>query len=117
MSETVMLPLTAIGLALVTLFASPAVVSILAQIRSRTPKDNFYEDRDGKATPESVAAFSNRGPKAVIVFVSSLGAGASLATSVLSTIHDTEHGPFLQNWLTTAAWVSHYWLLPTNHWQ
>lgn len=100
-----MLPLTGVGLALVALGASPAIVAILAQLRNRTPRDNFYEDRDGKATPESIAAFSNRRPKIVILLLSSVGAGTSIAIAILSTIDRAKYGFFLENWLTAAAWA------------
>jgi hypothetical protein len=106
MSEGLVLPLTSVGLAFVALCASPAIIAILTQLRDRTPKDNFYEDRDGKATPESIAAFSNRRPKTVILLLSSVGAGTSIAIAILSTIDRVKYGSFLENWLIAAAWVS-----------
>lgn len=106
MSEALMLPLTGAGLVVVALSASPAILAILTQFRNRTPKDNFYEDGDGKATPESIAEFSNRKTKTAILLLSAVGAGTSIAISVLSTLQQAKYGLFWENWLLTAAWVS-----------
>ncbi|KAF7549319.1 hypothetical protein G7Z17_g6483 [Cylindrodendrum hubeiense] len=105
MSESLMLPLTGAGLVVVALSASPAILAILTQFRNRTPKDNFYEDNDGKATPESIAEFSNRKIKTAILLLSAAGAGTSIAISVLSTLQQAKYGLFLENWLITAAWT------------
>ncbi|KAH6990845.1 P-loop containing nucleoside triphosphate hydrolase protein [Ilyonectria sp. MPI-CAGE-AT-0026] len=104
MSEALMLPLTGAGLVVVALSASPAILAILTQFRNRTPKDNFYEDGDGKATPESIAEFSNRKTKTAILLLSAVGAGTSIAISVLSTLQQSKYGLFWENWLITAAW-------------
>ncbi|KAI5467371.1 P-loop containing nucleoside triphosphate hydrolase protein [Mariannaea sp. PMI_226] len=98
------LPLTCFGLATVALSAFPALTAIFTQLRNRTPKDNFYEDEDGKATPESIASFSNRRSKMVILLLSSGGIGTSIAIAVLSTLDRTKDTLFLENWLTAAAW-------------
>lgn len=94
------------GLAVAAAAAVPAVFSIASQIRSRAPKDNFYEDQDGVATPESIAAFSNKPSKFAIAFLAASTAGLSLAVSVLSTLDSSQRSLFLTTWLTTAAWVS-----------
>lgn len=106
MSHAVLTPLSAAGLAVVGLSGLPGLFAILAQIRNRTPKDNFYEDIDGKATPESIAAFSNTRPKVAILTLSVLGLGLSVAISVLDTLHPTYDGMLLPNWLFTGTWVS-----------
>lgn len=100
-------PLAAAGLAVVGLTGLPGLFAILSQIRNRTPKDNFYEDLDGKATPESIAAFSNKKPKTAILLLSILGVGLSVAVSVLATLNPTRDDLLLPNWLYTATWVSH----------
>lgn len=99
-------PLAAAGVAIAGLAGIPGLVSILAQIRSKTPKDNFYEDIDGKSTPESVAAFSNTRPKIAILVLSIIGFGLSLPVSILGVLHPVRHGLNLPNWLLTATWVS-----------
>ncbi|KPM40692.1 ATP-dependent bile acid permease [Neonectria ditissima] len=105
MSEALTLPLTGAGLAVVALSASPAVLAIITQLRNRTPKDNFYEDHDGRGTPESIAAFSNRRAKFAILLLSVVGLGTSIAVSVLTTLQQAKYGLFLENWLMTTAWA------------
>jgi hypothetical protein len=95
------------GLAIAGLASLPALSAVVSQIRNRTVKDNFYEDEDGKATPEAIAAFSQKGSKFAVVFLAATTAALSLAISVLSTIRpgQGDEDLFLQTWLTTAAWV------------
>ncbi len=97
---------SAAGLAVAALTTVPAVSAIVSQIRSRAPKDNFYEDQDGVATPESIAAFSNKASKFAVTFFATSTAALSIALAVLNTT-DSSHGNlFLSTWLTTGAWVS-----------
>lgn len=100
------LPLSIAGSAVVGLFSLPAVFALLAQIRNRTPKDNFYQDIDGTSTPEAVASFSNKWPKVSILLWSLTSFGSSLALSVLSSLHLKKDDLFVSNWLITAALVS-----------
>jgi hypothetical protein len=100
-----LLAVSATGLGLVGVLTTPTVVTIARQIRLGAPKDNFYQDRDGKATPESIAAFSNRIPRAFILLFASLGLATSISISVFTTIAQAQDGLFLENWLVTASWV------------
>lgn len=104
-NHSMLLPLSAVGLGLSSLFSIPATAAVLNQVRRGAPKDNFYEDRDGKSTPEAVAAFSNRVPKTVILLFSSLGLATSISISVLTTLEPARYGLFLESWLATASWV------------
>ncbi|KAJ4137519.1 hypothetical protein NW768_003106 [Fusarium equiseti] len=97
--------LTGTGLGLVALATAHALVAAINQLRKRTPKDNFYEDVDGKSTPESIAAFSNRLPKLFILAFSVTGFGTSTAISVLSSLHAPSEELFLKNWLIAGAWA------------
>jgi hypothetical protein len=103
-SDNLSLPLTGTGLALVAVATTPALVAVIAQLRQRTPKDHFYEDEDGKSTPESTAAFSNRLPKASILASSTIGFGTWIAVSVFSSLELSSK--LLENWLIAGAWVS-----------
>lgn len=103
-SDTLPLSLTGTGLALVVVATAPALAAAISQLRHRTPKDHFYEDEDGKSTPESIAAFSNRLPKTSILAFSTIGFGTWLAISVLSTLESSSK--LLENWLIAGAWVS-----------
>ncbi|KAF4498142.1 ATP-dependent bile acid permease [Fusarium agapanthi] len=86
------------GLVVVALATTPALATAVNQLRKRTARDNFYEDADGKSTPESLAAFSNRLPKVFILALSAVGLGTSIAISVL-------HSLLLKNWLIAGAWA------------
>lgn len=97
---------SAAGLAAVALTTVPAVTAIVSQIRSRAPKDNFYEDHDGVATPESIAAFSNKASKFAVTFFAASTAALSIALAVLNTTDPSHGNLFLSTWLTTGAWVS-----------
>ncbi|PNY26446.1 ATP-dependent bile acid permease [Tolypocladium capitatum] len=106
MGEYMLLPLSAAALGITGLASIPAVFAILSQIRNRTPKDNFYEDKDGKSTPEAIAAFSNKVPKTVIVLLSILGFASTAVVSVLTTLDSARHDLFLESWLMTASWAA-----------
>ncbi len=92
------------GLAAVGLCSLPAVSSFIVQLRKRDPKQDTYEDEDGKSTPEAVKAFSAKPSKAAITLFASIGCGLSLAVSVLGTLR-LRDGKCLENWLCAAAWV------------
>ncbi|KID89813.1 ABC transporter, transmembrane domain, type 1 [Metarhizium guizhouense ARSEF 977] len=106
MTVPMLLPLSAAVLGATGLITFPGVFASLAQARHRTPPDNFYQDVDGKATPESMAAFSNKKPKACILVFSVLGFGLSVTTTVLSILNPPGDGLNLENWLTTGTWVA-----------
>ncbi|KAM0353461.1 hypothetical protein ACHAPU_001471 [Fusarium lateritium] len=97
--------LTGAGLAVVALATTPALVTAITQLRKRTAKDNFYEDIDGKSTPESIAAFSNRLPKILILALSTIGLGTSIAISVLSSLNSHVDALLIKNWLITGTWA------------
>lgn len=96
----------ATGLAIVGLVSVPAVSSLVLQLTTREPKQDTYEDKDGKATPESVKAYSAKWPKTFILLFALLSSGTSIATSVLTSLETGNSGLFLENWLSTGASVS-----------
>lgn len=97
------------ALAAIALSTYPAVSGLVQQILSRQPRDDaLYEDADGKATAESVKAFSARLPKAAILGSAVLGSAVSLAASVLVSLHLAHDGFLVEDWLATAAWVSRH---------
>lgn len=101
-----MVAAAATGLAVVGLFSYPSVSGLIRQLRKRDPKQETYEDLDGKSTPEAVKAYSAKPPKALLLLFSALGCGTAIALAVLSTLHVAEDGSFLENWLSAASWVS-----------
>lgn len=95
------------GLAVIGLVSVPAVTAFVLQLTTREPKKNTYEDEDGKATPESIKAYSAKWPKTFIVLFALVSSGTSIATAILTTLHIGNDGLFLENWLTTGASVSY----------
>ncbi|CAN8100892.1 unnamed protein product [Discula destructiva] len=93
----------ATGLGIVGLVSVPATFSLALRLTTREPKQHSYEDEDGKATSESLNAFSAKWPKSLILLFASLASGASIATAILSTLAAGKNGLFLENWLSTAA--------------
>lgn len=97
----------ATGLGIIGLVSIPAVfTSTLHFTARRQPKQDTYEDEDGKATPDSVAAYSARLPKTLIVLFAALACSTGIATAVLATLPPGQDGLFLQDWLSAAASVS-----------
>ncbi|KAK7459859.1 hypothetical protein CaCOL14_009182 [Colletotrichum acutatum] len=92
------------ALGVIALTSVPALTGLVQQLRSRKPKDHFYEDKDGKATAESSAAFSNRWPKTFIFLFALLGLAVSLANSILATLslHTGKYDNlFIAEWIST----------------
>lgn len=111
MNDAILLPLCAAGLGVTCLSSLPGLFALLAQLRDRTPRDNFYEDVDGKSTPESTAAFSNKSPKICLLISSVVGFGLSIAATILSILDPLGDDLTLENWLSNGCWVSWF----TNH--
>lgn len=103
-----MVAAVATGLGIILLVSIPAVFTFLLQLTTRQPKQDTYEDKDGKATPESVTAYSAKLPKTLIVIFAALTCGTGIATAVLATLHIGQDGLFLENWLSAGASVSKY---------
>lgn len=97
----------ATGLAIIGLVSAPAVSSFVLQLTVREPKQDTYEDEDGKATPESMQAYTAKWPKTFILLFAFLSSGASVATAVLTSLDTGNNGLFLENWLSTGASVSY----------
>jgi len=106
MTDPLLLPLCAAGLAVTGLSTLPAIFAQLAQARDHRHRDNFYEDVDGKSTPETMAAFSNKKPKLCLLISAVVGFGLSIAVTILSILHPLGDGLALENWLSNGCWVS-----------
>ncbi|KAK3328916.1 P-loop containing nucleoside triphosphate hydrolase protein [Apodospora peruviana] len=89
------------GLAIVGLLSLPAVSSLLARLRKQEPRPPIYEDADGKATPESVKAYSSKLQKALVLFFVALGCGVFIPRALLS---ENSEGIVLNICLNGAAW-------------
>ncbi|PFH61268.1 hypothetical protein XA68_17841 [Ophiocordyceps unilateralis] len=93
------------ALAMSGLATLPAVRALAGQIRHRTPKDHFYQDKDGSSTPETVAAFSNKVSKAAILALSVLALASSVAAAALITVDSSRPGLVLESWLVAGSWA------------
>ncbi|OAA56408.1 ABC transporter, transmembrane domain, type 1 [Cordyceps fumosorosea ARSEF 2679] len=76
-----------------------------AQLRRAKPQDNWYEDEDGKSTPESIARFSNKTPKLLCFCLAAIAFAASLAISMLATLHSGSRDAITSAWLLTLGWA------------
>lgn len=92
------------GTALVGLLTLRAASALVDRLNNRDAKQEIYEDDDGRATPESMKAFSTTRPKIAIVSFSVIGLVISILL-VLVTQRDTV--VTLENLvLIAASWVS-----------
>ncbi|CAG9962913.1 unnamed protein product [Clonostachys byssicola] len=100
------LGLTIAAFAVSVLSALPAATALIVQLREGKPRNRFYEDADGTATPEALARFSNRGVKAAIVFFSLCGVGSSTAILVRSSFIEQGNQWLLEYGFVIGAWAS-----------
>lgn len=107
MHENSTIVAVATGLGVIGLVSLPAISIFVLQLTTHEPKQNTYEDKDGKATPDSVKAYSAKVPKSLIVLFAALGFATAISTAVLATIHVERDGLFLENWLGAGASVSY----------
>lgn len=107
-SDAAVLAASAVGFggsSLLLVSSAKASIAAFAQLSRPKPRDNWYEDDDGKCTPESMAQFSNKSPKRLCLVLAVAAFGASVAISVLGTLHaETVQGK-ISLWLLTASWV------------
>jgi hypothetical protein len=91
------------GIALIALCSAPAAGSIVTRLRKRDARQDTYEDGDGKATPESLKAYSAKLPKSLALASAAAGLAISIALLVISP---HAKGRLLIDSLSTGAWVS-----------
>ncbi|ROV89185.1 hypothetical protein VPNG_10207 [Cytospora leucostoma] len=109
MHENSTIVAVAIGLGIVGLVSLPAISTFILQLTRHEPKQDTYEDKDGKATPDSVKAYSAKVPKSLIVLFAALGFATATSMAVLASIHVERDGLFLENWLGAgASLLSHH---------
>ena len=94
------------GVAVIGLCSLPAATGLLLQLRTKEKNDNrIYEDADGKATPESVKAFTAWPAKALVILFAAVGT----ALSVVMPICSVRGQSFIaEDWMSMAAWVCLY---------
>ena len=100
-------------LVLVFFLNVPIFWSYFYKARSRERTVNYesihklYEDRDGVATEESQKEYSAAIPKYTALICSITGLAASIAISVLASIHPVNK-LCVENWLRSGTWVRGY---------
>ncbi|KAE8555903.1 hypothetical protein EYB25_000601 [Talaromyces marneffei] len=94
------------ALALDLLLTAPAVIAIHSHFRHKKTKPRLYEDEDGVASEESMAAYSATIPKVVLSIFSIAGFVAATSLAVLTTLNQNENSTFVQNWLNVAQWTA-----------
>ncbi len=97
-----MLKAVGTGIALIGLCSAPALGGIVTRLNKRDVHQEVYEDGDGKATPESMKAYSARLPKSLVVASGASGLVISIALLVISP---RAEGRLLIDSLTSGAWV------------
>jgi hypothetical protein len=88
-----------------------SLLAVLSQLRTGKPRDRFYEDADGRATPESLARFSNKGLKIVLLFLSILGTSTSAGSLFLFCLHKGNGAATASRSLQATHWVRYICLM------
>ncbi|XWX00320.1 hypothetical protein V2A60_008340 [Cordyceps javanica] len=107
-SDTWLLAASAAGLCsafLLLLSRLTTCTAGFAQLGRPKPQDNWYEDEDGKSTPESMAIFSNRYPKLVCLLLTTLAFVTSVAISMIATLYAESRNEKISAWILTLAWM------------
>ncbi len=94
------------GLVALVLFSLPSIAHIIRQFRRRDPKEDLYEDGDGKSTAEAMKAYSAKLSKTAILLFALAGFATSLAITVLVILRAGRDGLSLEDWLCSGAWVN-----------
>lgn len=95
-------------LALDLLLTAPSVIAIHSHFRNKKTKPRLYEDKDGVASEQSMAAYSAKIPKIVLAIFTIAGFAIATSLAVLTTLNRNENTTFVQNWLNVAQWVMKY---------
>lgn len=106
MLEKLATVLSCVALATAILSSTVALHSIYRQIQGGKPRDRFYDDSDGSATPETVSEFSNKSIKITILILCILGTTCSTVLVITSALYGLGHNETVIHSLYAAAWVS-----------
>jgi hypothetical protein len=112
--EVAVVSLSASLIAGLSLFCLPQFVRRVSPAGKRPHDDiadRLYEDEDGVATPESMARYTVRPQKIVLLLAACCGFGFSMASSINATVNavskstQTDLGELVIAWIFTADWV------------
>lgn len=87
----------------VVAFTVPSAISTVSHLRGKEQKWTTYSDKDGVATEETIAAFSTKVPKTILMISTILGFGTSIALAILAFLHPD--GMMVENWINVGQWV------------
>jgi hypothetical protein len=96
---------------LTAIFTIPAISRLAKRpwrVKSTNEGDGIYEDKDGRATEESMAKYSTKAQFAVIFAASSIGLATSFALAIFATVrreNQFSELSLVQLWMLFAAWV------------
>lgn len=98
-----LLLVVATGIAIVGLCSVPAAASLVLRLTKKEKNDGaIYEDADGKATPESMNAFSATPAKVMVLLFAAVGTALSVVLPVCS---HRGQSFVTEDWMSMAAWV------------
>ncbi|AEO70139.1 uncharacterized protein THITE_45545 [Thermothielavioides terrestris NRRL 8126] len=89
------------GIAFIGLCSVPALGTVATRLGKRDARQDAYEDADGKASPESLKAYSAALPKSVVLASGAAGLGVSIVLLVISPHAEG----LLVDSLSTASWA------------
>ncbi|KAB8298622.1 hypothetical protein EYC80_000801 [Monilinia laxa] len=90
-------------LLVLSILTLPSVSSIISHFREKEKQNlDNYTDKDGIATEETIAAFSTKLPKSLLIISTLLGFGTSLALAILDLFHYDRLK--LEDWFNVVSW-------------
>jgi hypothetical protein len=95
----------AASLLVVTLLTLPALVAVRSHVCEPKSKPALYEDKDGVASEKSMAEYTAKYPKILLLIFTLLGFATAVSLAVLGTLDRDLDPMFLENWLSAAQWV------------
>ena len=104
--QNLSLAASAAGVGVIGLLSLPGALSLVSQLRGghHPAQGEVYEDKDGKSTPEATRAFTTKVPRAIVLLISVVGLGLSVALAVLATL-ERGSGFVADSWIVVGAWV------------
>ena len=95
----------AVSLLLIVFLTIPALFGAVLHFREPKSKPALYEDKDGVASEESMAAYTAKYPKILLSIFTVVGFATAVCLAVLGTVDRGLDPMFLENWLTAGQWV------------
>ncbi|KAI9642616.1 hypothetical protein NHQ30_009421 [Ciborinia camelliae] len=91
------------SLLVVSILTLPSGFSVVSHFRGKGKQDlDHYRDKDGVATKETIAEFSTKVPKILLIISALLAFGSSLTLAILNLFR--YDGLNLEDWINVALW-------------